>query len=151
MFSTRLAVSLHILILIATASNELDTRSDVLAAGIGTNPVVVRRHIGDLSRAGLARARRGRGGAYLARTPDRITLLDVFKAIESRGAELPTHDLASGASASDRRIKAEMEVAFGTASRAIERTLESVTLAELLDATGQRLPRLGSAQVDFAE
>ncbi|WP_430782836.1 Rrf2 family transcriptional regulator [Actinoplanes sp. G11-F43] len=58
--------------------------SGEVAASVGTHPVIVRRSLGDLRRAGLVVARRGTGAGFaLARPAEAITLLDVFDAVEA--------------------------------------------------------------------
>jgi hypothetical protein len=57
--------------------------SDQVAASVNTNPVVIRRSLGDLRRAGLVDVRHGAGAGWsLARAPQEITLLDVYDAVE---------------------------------------------------------------------
>ncbi|MGW3018137.1 Rrf2 family transcriptional regulator [Streptomyces longwoodensis] len=58
--------------------------SEQIATSINTNPVVVRRMLGELRKAGLAVSRRGAGAGWmLARDLGAITLLDVYQAIET--------------------------------------------------------------------
>jgi len=57
--------------------------SDQVAASVNTNPVIIRRSLGDLRRAALVKVRRGAGAGWsLAREPGEITLLDVYDAVE---------------------------------------------------------------------
>lgn len=56
-----------------------------IAAHAGTNPVVVRRVLGYLRDAGLLTSEKGHAGGWsLARTPDAITLADVYLALDER-------------------------------------------------------------------
>src|ERR1700730_18930304 len=57
--------------------------SEHVAASVNTTRVIIRRSLGDLRLAGLVDVRRGAGAGWsLARTPEEITLLDVYDAVE---------------------------------------------------------------------
>jgi Rrf2 family protein len=83
--NSRLTVAVHALSWMALARRrglEVLT-SDQVAASINTNPVIIRRSLGDLRRAGLVQVRHGTGSGWsLAREPSEITLLDVYEAVE---------------------------------------------------------------------
>jgi len=82
--NSRMTIAVHALAWMALAQRrgqELLT-SDQVAASVNTNPVILRRSLGDLRRAGLVHARRGAGAGWsLARAPEEITLLDVYDAV----------------------------------------------------------------------
>lgn len=60
--------------------------SEYMASSIDTNPVVVRRIVGDLHRAGLVETRRGPGGGVvLARPPETVTLREAYEAVTAEG------------------------------------------------------------------
>src|SRR5713101_7515098 len=85
--NSRLTIAVHALTWLALAQRRgRDVlTSDQVAASINTNPVVVRRSLGDLRRAGLVEVRHGTGtgaGWSLARAPEQISLLDVHQALE---------------------------------------------------------------------
>jgi Rrf2 family protein len=82
--NSKLTIAAHALTWLALAHHrgrEVLT-SDEVAASINTNPVIVRRSLGDLQRAGLVAARRGTGAGWrLSRPPGEISLLDVYAAV----------------------------------------------------------------------
>src|SRR4029078_7819289 len=59
--------------------------SQALAASVNTNPVVVRRLLMALRRAGLIETVAGKnGGACLRTDPERISLSEIYDAVEQR-------------------------------------------------------------------
>ncbi len=77
--STRFSIAVHTLSLIAIIPN--DCTGDFIAGSVNTNPVVIRRIMGMLKKAGLVDVRPGVGGASLLKAPNEITLLDVYRAV----------------------------------------------------------------------
>ncbi|MEL7061482.1 MAG: Rrf2 family transcriptional regulator [Acidobacteriota bacterium] len=76
-----LTVALHVMGCLTAFSGKAVT-SERLAQIYGTNPVVVRRVISKLNKAGLVQTRRGAGGgSVLARRPASINLRQVFEAV----------------------------------------------------------------------
>ncbi len=57
--------------------------SDQIANSVNTNPVVIRRLLGDLREAGLVESRRGAGAGWsLTRAVESISLADVYDAVD---------------------------------------------------------------------
>jgi DNA-binding IscR family transcriptional regulator len=83
--NSRLTVAVHALAWMALArrdGHEVMT-SDQVAASVNTNPVIIRRSLGDLRAAGLVQVRHGVGAGWsLAREPAEITLREVYEAVE---------------------------------------------------------------------
>jgi Rrf2 family protein len=83
--SSRFAVAVHILALMAAADDE-PIKSDQMADSVNTNPVVIRRILCSLARAELVTSQTGAaGGSRLARKASQISLLDVYRAVEEGG------------------------------------------------------------------
>lgn len=81
--SSRFTIAVHTIILIETMKNEMKVTSDLIASSVNVNPVVIRRILQQLKAAGIVKVKRGSGGADLAKSPEDITLLDVYNAVES--------------------------------------------------------------------
>ncbi|MEL6463664.1 MAG: Rrf2 family transcriptional regulator [Pseudomonadota bacterium] len=82
--NSRLSLSLHTLCHMAGNPDRVRTSSDI-AEHAGTNPVVVRRVLGKLRKAGLLTSEKGHAGGWrLARQPQDITLADVYLALDER-------------------------------------------------------------------
>ena len=79
--STRLGDATHILVLILLNPGR-ELSSAVIATSVCTNPSYVRRLMASLKAAGLLDCRPGRATPLVARPPERISLLDVYRAVE---------------------------------------------------------------------
>src|SRR6185369_9411028 len=88
--SSRFAVAVHVLTLMAWADDE-PLKSEHVAESVNTNEVVIRRMLCELAESKLVVSQSGAmGGSKLAREPEQITLLDIYQAVESRGV-FPLH------------------------------------------------------------
>ncbi|MDN3567788.1 Rrf2 family transcriptional regulator [Paeniroseomonas aquatica] len=137
MIATRFSVGLHILVLVASDPPG-DATSIRLAASIGTNPVVVRRIAGLLSRAGLITVQRGPGGASLTREAAAISLADVWRAIHpERERMIRVHGRTNQECQTGRRIPALLRSRFDAAEAAVLADLARTSIAELVTEAGR--------------
>ncbi|MBR3225466.1 MAG: Rrf2 family transcriptional regulator [Atopobiaceae bacterium] len=137
-YSTRLPVATHILLCIALLGGEHKTTSAFLAGSVGVNPVVVRNVLGQLKAAGIVSVEPGVGGASLAREPERISLLDVFRAVEGQEGLFRLHDNPNPACPVGRNVHAVLGKSLAAVDDAMEAQLAATTLRELMDATSER-------------
>ena len=81
--NSQFAVAIHILSLLACYPGEPLT-SETIAGSVTTNPVVIRRILGSLRRAGLVTSQPGNGGGWkLTKEPGTISLRDAYTALQS--------------------------------------------------------------------
>ncbi len=129
--STRFVVALHLLALMATDRRRPMT-SETLANSANTNPAVVRRLLGALSRAGLTASQLGKGGgATLARGPKKITLLDIYAAVEEPGLIAMPRTAPNPACLVGGEVHAVLEPVIADAESAFKAALERVTLKQI--------------------
>ena len=94
---TKFSVSIHILLSVEVFKNDYKVTSDFIASSVNTNPVVIRKLMSLLQKAGLIETAQGTGGIELTRTPAQISLQDVYKAVEPQSDMFKIHkDTAPG-------------------------------------------------------
>lgn len=84
--SSRFTIGTHVLIMITLQGEKTKVTSDFLAGSVGVNPVIIRKTLSQLKKAGLIHVARGTGGAELAKAADEISLLDIYQAVECLGS-----------------------------------------------------------------
>ena len=122
----RLSAVLHALLHMAERGEPMT--SDMLAACLHTNAVVVRRIMAGLRDAGFVVSERGHGGGWvLARDLASVTLLDVKMAV----GETPEKDAAPAECLVERAVQNALDASLQEASELLNRRLAQVTLADL--------------------
>ena len=122
--------------LLAFAGEKLDSQR--LAASVNTNPVVVRRLLQALRRAGLVATAAGRhGGSRLTKSPTRISLLEIYDAVEPR----PVIAINKRRSSKHCRVSCNMKRIMlsvaESADSAVRQRLRRIRLSELVQQVDQ--------------
>ena len=104
-----------------------------LARSVNASPSFVRRTLSKLSKSGIVRTSAGKNGRCdLARDPDRITLLDIYKAVEAPQA-FSIHTYAPYQSCvTSRGIKPAMENVLARTQRSMEETLGRTRVSDVI-------------------
>jgi Rrf2 family protein len=144
--NSRFAIAVHILTLMARSSDE-PLKSELVACSVNTNPVVIRRILCALAKARLVTSQTGAaGGSRLARKPNQITLLDVYRAVDagevfSLHPQPPNEECPVG-----MNIEAVLGDILGEVDQAIERVLAKISIEKVLQSVEpQTHRRLGRA------
>lgn len=136
--NSRLTIATHVLAWMA-GNEQMGAdwaTSEQIAGSVRTNPVVIRRLMAQLEKAGLVKSRRGpRAGSRLARTPDQITLRQIDDALGSdsmfamhRNEPSPICPIAQG-------IRPALAPVYARVDDAVRRELERTSLADVLRDT----------------
>ena len=133
-YSSRLTISVHILLCIEEFKTKEKITSNFLAGSIGVNPVIVRNVLGQLKKSGIVNVAAGIGGATLAKSPEEITMLDIFKSVEgSDEALFHFHENPNPEWPVGRRVHAVLDGRLFEEQRAMENKLEQITLQSIID------------------
>jgi len=130
--SSRFSVAVHIISILQLYGSPMPT-SEYIAGSVNTNPVVIRRILGMLKQAGIVDMKRGTGGAYLVKSVEDITMLDVYKAVGSveDGQLFQIHENPNPECPVGANIQGVVNVALLSAQDSMEGVLEKITLADI--------------------
>jgi Rrf2 family protein len=138
--NSRLTIAVHALAWMALAQQrglEILT-SDQIAASVNTNPVIIRRSLGDLRQAGLVNVRHGVGAGWsLARAPEHITLLDVYDAVGQESPFGMHHTEPNLECPVGRGIRPALGHVYGGIEQALRHELGRTSVADVLHQTLQ--------------
>ena len=132
-YSSRFTIAVHILLAVNEFEGQFRTTSNFLGDSVNVNPVIIRKILGQLKDAGLVTVEAGVGGASLAKDPKKITLFDIFCAVEDKKEDLfhfhenPNPECPVGAN-----IHAVMDGRLRKFKRNLQKDLDGVTLQDLV-------------------
>ena len=132
--SSRFTIAVHALICIETFKNDYKVTSDFLASSVNVNPVVIRRLLQQLKKAGIVNVIRGSGGAEVKKPLNEITLLDIYNAVECVEGELfHFHENPSKLCPVGKNIHAILDTRLEEIQRAMENEMKSVTIQDVIN------------------
>lgn len=130
--NSKLAVAAHIVAVLASRKDEF-VPSSYVAGSVNTNPVVIRRILAALTRAGIVISEKGKsGGSKLAKCPDKIPLWDLATALGEEHLFRVHKNPVNEACPVSRRMKKALGSVFADAERAARVRLQKVKVADLL-------------------
>jgi Rrf2 family protein len=126
-------MAVHVLAVLAYKEGDRVT-STLLATSVNTNPVIIRRLLLTLQRAKLIETRKGAGfGSRLSRSPARINLAEVYRAVEDTQPFAAPSKRPNVACPVGQCMRDTLDKVFRSAEEAMEQDLEKTTLANILD------------------
>ena len=134
-FSSRLTIAVHTLLCLEVFRGQYKTTSEFLAGSVNVNPVIIRNTLGKLKKAGLITVEPGVGGAALAKSPEEITLLDIFNAVEEDEDLFHFHEHPNPQCPVGRNVHAVLDNRLDAVRASMMDSLRAVTLRDLLEDT----------------
>lgn len=141
--SSRFTIAIHMLTCMEAFKGEYKVTSEFLASSINVNPVVIRRILSQLKDAGLIEVKRGTGGASIAKPPEEITFLDVYRAVEciEDNTLFHFHENPNVNCPVGRNIHNILGDRLDRVQKAMEKELASITLAEVITDLNKNLQK----------
>lgn len=135
--SSRFTIAVHVLICIEAFKNDYKVTGDFLASSVNVNPVIIRRLLQQLKKAGLISVKRGSGGTDTDKPLDAITLLDVYHAVEcvEDGELFHFHENPSQLCPVGKNIHAILDKRLDEIQKAMEKEMASVSIQDIMDDT----------------
>jgi DNA-binding IscR family transcriptional regulator len=121
----------HILALLGMEGDGGHT-SEWIAGSVGVNPVIVRNVTGLLRRAGLVTTQQGVSGTYLARPLSKITLFDIYRAVETDADLFAIHAQPNPGCPVGANIQGTLEGVLGEAQHAMEARLARTKMSDIV-------------------
>jgi len=131
--NTKFSVAVHTLLLIATSPEE--STSAWIAGSVNTNPVVIRKIVGLLQKGNLLGKTGRKTGYELVKSPEQITLLEIYRAVAVTEAEqlFDMHENPNVKCRVGASIQFLLEGIMSDAQTAMEAVLSNVRLQHLID------------------
>ena len=143
--SCRFAMAVHVLAVLAYKQGDRVT-SSYLAASVNTNPVIIRRLLLSLQKAKLVDTSKGAGsGSRLERSPARISLAEVYNAVEEEDAFTMPRREPNKRCPVGQCIQDELERVFSSAEKAMLEQLGRKTVADIVNSVRARCEKQDAA------
>ncbi|MEP6901213.1 MAG: Rrf2 family transcriptional regulator [Actinomycetota bacterium] len=137
--NSRLATAIHVAGMLSF-TDKMPKTSDNLAKSVNTNPVVIRRIIGLLTKNGIVKVKMGAGGgACLAKKPEEITLAEIYLALEENTVfDVPQLDESHHCHLS-KIVRPVLSEILQKAEENLLEGLRQVTLADVIEKVKTRM------------
>lgn len=135
--NSRLSLAVHTLTWMAKYKDEYEyATSERMARSVNTNPVILRGLLGMMEKQHLVCVQRGSNAGWkLARTPEEITLLDVYRAVKPHSLFALHHTPPNERCLIGCGIGPVLEGVYANAQSALDQELARTTIADILRDT----------------
>lgn len=135
--SIQLSNAIHILSYIEIYKDTDILSSDMIAKSIETNAASVRRIMSNLKKAGLIITTTGKPRPILAKSPEDITLLDVYKSIEGAANLIQVDRKTNPSCIVGANIQTVLTDTYDRLQQVVEEEMSQITLLALIEGIAQ--------------
>ena len=142
--SVKCSSAIHMLLMIAALSGQQKVTSEFLASSVGNNPVEVRKLLSSLKKAELIDVSRGPGGATLKKSPEDITLLDIYSAVDAASLNelIGIHQNPASQCPFGKNIATVLSEPYAEIGETVREKMATITLAQLMNRLQEIEPAL---------
>lgn len=133
--TTKCSIGLHCLMVIHEYAGKRKVTSELLAKSTGCNPAAIRSILLALQKSGIISVARGVGGASLNKTPDELTVWDVYQALDPDGLNhlIGMHPSPSEKCPVGQQIHSVLNTTYQEIGSSVQKTMSEITLQQILD------------------
>ena len=133
--SSRFTIAVHVLVCIETFKNDHKVTSDFLASSVSVNPVIIRRLLQQLKKAGIVSVTRGSGGTAIEKPLNEITLFDIYNAVEcvENDGLFHFHENPNALCPIGKNIHSILDVRLEQIQKAMEQEMKSITIQDIVN------------------
>lgn len=130
-YSIKLSDAVHILAYIEIFQGT-DLSSETIAKSVATNPVSVRKIMGDLKKAGLLRTETGKANPSLTKRPEEISLFDIYQGVEADSPVFYVDRKTAPKCLVGGNIQAVLDETYGELQETLSRQMKTIYLSEII-------------------
>ena len=140
-FTSQFTIAVHIITAVDYFGGSDSVTSNFLAGSIGVNPVIVRNVMGRLKEAGIIEISQGRSGIALSKPLEKISLFDVYQALDCVSDEglFHFHENPNANCPVGRNIHKAMDARLACIQGAMETQMKQMSLAEIVTDTRRKI------------
>lgn len=136
-YSLQFSDAIHILAYIEICKGTDALSSEMIARSVETNPANVRKIMSQLKKAGLILTQIGKPNPTLAKSPDKITLLEIYKSIEGNTNLIQIDPKTNPNCIVGANIQEVLSEKYTELQKKVEEEMNEVTLDTLIHKIAQ--------------
>ncbi len=149
-YSTKLSDTLHILVFLSLVTDQRLTSARI-AESVKTNPAYIRQLMSALKAAGIISNTQGQANASLLRSPDEITMLDVYHAVEGNKPLLHLDVDTNPKCGVGINIQLAIADFYRDVQQVAEQKMNEITLQDIIEQYYKKLEQLNLSHEQLSQ